>query len=173
MGLLMSLLAQMAWQQFHNDNAALKADPVLKRAELKNSQDKIPMDNRDKLICIIYGLIALIALPATWINNIAFMNQADHTGFSIGDFVHAAYVNAASASLTNDLLALATVATIFMVIEGRRLEMRFIWLYILLSPLIAISFTFPLFLLARQIKLSTHQNDLEAMETTEVGQSLT
>lgn len=131
------------------------------------------MDNRDKFICTIYGLIALISLPATWINNIAFIKQADHTGFSIGDFVHAAYTNAASASLTNDLLAIATVATIFIVIEGRRLKMRFIWLYILLSPLIAISFSFPLFLLARHIKLATHQHNLEVVETIEVEQSLT
>lgn len=131
------------------------------------------MKNQDKFICAIYGLIALIALPATWINNIAFMNQSDHAGFSIGEFAHAAYANAASASLTNDLFAIATAATIFMVIEGRRLEMRFYWLYILLGPLIAIGFSFPLFLLARHIKLSTHQSHLEAMEPPEVEQATT
>ncbi len=131
------------------------------------------MDNRDKLICTIYGLTALIALPATWINNIAFMNQSDHAGFSIGEFVHDAYANAASASLTNDLFAIATVATIFMIVEGRRLEMRFLWAYLLLGPLVAIGFSFPLFLLARHLKLSKHNNALEAVGNTEVEQSLT
>jgi hypothetical protein len=33
------------------------------------------MTTKDKLICGVYGLIALVALPATWINNIAFMTQ--------------------------------------------------------------------------------------------------
>ncbi|PZD70244.1 hypothetical protein C1752_15936 [Acaryochloris thomasi RCC1774] len=49
------------------------------------------MNNQDKFICTIYGLVAVIALPATWINNIAFMNQAEQAGFSIGEFAHAAY----------------------------------------------------------------------------------
>ncbi|WP_299415175.1 DUF2834 domain-containing protein, partial [Acaryochloris sp. IP29b_bin.148] len=95
----------------------------------------------------------------------------EHAGFSVGDFVQAAYANAASASLTNDLFAIATAATIFMMIEGRRLEMRFLWLYILLGPLIAIGFSFPLFLLARHFKISTQENDLDAMAMAEVGQS--
>ncbi len=36
------------------------------------------MNNKDKLLYAIYALIALVALPATWINNLAFMTQADH-----------------------------------------------------------------------------------------------
>lgn len=118
---------------------------------------------QDKLICATYSLIALIALPATWMNNIAFMNQSDSV-FALGAFVQDAYANAAAASLTNDLFAIATAATIFIFIEGRRLKMRFVWLYILLSPLIAISVTFPLFLLARHIKIVAQQDDLEVVK---------
>jgi hypothetical protein len=114
------------------------------------------MTNQDKIICAAYGLISLIALPATWINNIAFMTQP--TNNSMADFLSAAYVNAAAASLSNDLLLLAMAACIFMAIEGRRVGVRFVWLYIILSALIAISVTFPLFLLARQIKIANDRS---------------
>ena len=119
------------------------------------------MGIRDRLICSIYAAIALIALPATWLNNIEYIKQAD-SAFAIGAFIQDAYVNAAAASLTNDLFALATATIIFMVIEGRRLEIRFLWLYLLLSPLIAISFSFPLFLLARHLKLVKIKADVES-----------
>jgi hypothetical protein len=113
------------------------------------------MNNKDKFICATYALIALVALPATWINNLAFMTQAENAAFM--DFFRAAYVNAAAASLSNDLILLAFAACIFMIIEGRRVGIRYVWLYIMLSALIAISVTFPLFLLARHIKLSQEQ----------------
>jgi Terpene cyclase DEP1 len=112
------------------------------------------MTTTDKLICATYALIALFALPATWINNLAFMNQPNN---SLMDFVNAAYVNAAAASLSNDLLFIAIAASMFMAIEGRRVGVRFVWLYLVLSGLIAISVTFPLFLLARHLKISKPQ----------------
>jgi Terpene cyclase DEP1 len=113
------------------------------------------MTIKDKLICATYALIALVALPATWINNIAFMTQPSNN--SMLDFMRAAYVNAATASLSNDLFLLAAAACIFMSIEGRRVGIRYIWLYITFSALIAISVTFPLFLLARHIKMTNPQ----------------
>jgi Terpene cyclase DEP1 len=109
------------------------------------------MTTKDKLICATYASIALLALPATWINNIAFMQQPNN---SFMDFINAAYVNAAAASLSNDLLFIAVAASIFMAIEGKRVGVRFVWLYLVLSGVIAISVTFPLFLLARQIKIA-------------------
>jgi Terpene cyclase DEP1 len=112
------------------------------------------MTTKDKLICATYALIALLALPATWINNIAFMQQPNN---SFMDFINAAYVNAAAASLSNDLLFIAVAASIFMAIEGKRVGVRFVWLYLVLSGVVAISVTFPLFLLARQIKIAQVQ----------------
>jgi Terpene cyclase DEP1 len=114
------------------------------------------MNNKDKIICLVYGLISLIALPATWINNIAFMTQPSNS--SAADFLRAAYVNAAAASLSNDLFLLAFAACIFMAIEGRRVGVRYVWLYIILSAIIAISVTFPLFLIARHIKISSKES---------------
>lgn len=112
------------------------------------------MTTKDKFICAVYALIALLALPATWINNITFMQQPNN---SFMDFVNAAYVNAAAASLSNDLLFIALAASMFMVIEGKRVGVRFVWLYLVLSGVVAISVTFPLFLLARHIKITQLQ----------------
>jgi Terpene cyclase DEP1 len=112
------------------------------------------MTTKDKLICAIYALIALLAIPATWINNIAFMKQPNN---SFMDFVNAAYVNAAAASLSNDLLFIAIAASMFMAIEGKRVGVKYVWLYLVFSGLVAISVTFPLFLLARHIKLTNAQ----------------
>jgi hypothetical protein len=114
------------------------------------------MNSKDKLICASYLLIALAALPATWINNLAFMTQPSNNSFT--DFFRAAYVNAAAASLTNDLILVAVAACMFMAIEGRRMEIRYFWLYIVLSALVAVSVTFPLFLFARHIKIYQAQS---------------
>jgi hypothetical protein len=109
------------------------------------------MTTKDKLICATYGSIGLLAFPATWINNIAFMQQPNN---SFMDFINAAYVNAAAASLSNDLLFIAVAASMFMAIEGKRIGIRYVWLYLILSGVVAISVTFPLFLLARHLKLT-------------------
>jgi Terpene cyclase DEP1 len=109
------------------------------------------MTTKDKLICATYGSIGLLALPATWINNIAFMQQPNN---SFMDFINAAYVNAAAASLSNDLLFIAIAASMFMAIEGKRIGVKYVWLYLIFSGLVAISVTFPLFLLARHLKLT-------------------
>jgi hypothetical protein len=119
------------------------------------------MTTKDRLICATYALIAVVALPATWINNLAFMTQPNNA--SIADFVRAAYVNAAAASLANDLFLLAFAGCMFMAIEGRRVGLRYVWLYIMLSGLVAISVTFPLFLLARHIKITNGQSE-ESLE---------
>lgn len=42
-----------------------------------------------------------------------------------------------------------------MVIEARKHGVRFVWAYIVGGALIAISVTFPLFLLARELRLAT------------------
>jgi Terpene cyclase DEP1 len=93
-----------------------------------------------------------VALPATWVNNLAFITQPSNA--SVADFFRAAYVNAAAASLANDLVLVSLAACIFMAIEGRRIGLRYYWLYIIMSAIIAVSVTFPLFLFARHIKIA-------------------
>jgi len=105
------------------------------------------MTRTDKCIVAIYALIAAIALPATWVHNIAFMNMPDNGGIS--GFVAGGYANPAAASLTNDLGLIAMAAVVFMIVEGRRVGVRFLPAYVILSFLVAVSVTFPLFLAVR------------------------
>jgi len=110
------------------------------------------MTRFEKTLCIVYAVIALVALAATWINNLAFFNQPQNGGM-LG-FYSALYANPATASFTNDLLLYAVAGCIFMAVEARRIGIRHVWVYILLSFLIAVSVMFPLFLIARQYEIS-------------------
>ncbi|MFC7446334.1 DUF2834 domain-containing protein [Rhodococcus daqingensis] len=101
-------------------------------------------------LCVAYGVIAFVALIATWWNNIAYI--AD--GGDLGEFVADGYANYASSSLTNDLWFLALAAVVFMVVESRRLGIKYVWVYVVLSFAIAISVMFPLFLITRERRLS-------------------
>lgn len=110
------------------------------------------MSRGEKILCWAYAAIAVVALYATWSHNIAFGAQPN-SGGTLG-FIRALYVNHASASIANDLILFGLAAFIFMVTEARRLKIRFVWAYLVFSLLIAIAVVFPLFLIARQFKLS-------------------
>lgn len=105
----------------------------------------------DRLLCAAYGGCAVVALVLTWSNNLAFFADGST---SIVDFVKGGYVNGAAASLTNDLLLLGLAVFILMFVEARRLRIRFVWVYVILSFLVAMSVAFPLFLIARQIRIA-------------------
>jgi len=107
---------------------------------------------RDRTICALYGVLAFGALIATWSQNIRFFMRDDNGGLT--GFLKDAWANPAAASLSNDIVFVALAAAVFMVIESRRAGVRHVWAYVVGSLLIAISVTFPLFLLARQIKLA-------------------
>jgi hypothetical protein len=110
------------------------------------------MTRTTRWLCVGYGLLAAAALVATWSQNLAFFAESPDAGV-IG-FVRAGYANPAAASLSNDLLFLALAALVWMVVEARRHAIRFVWLYVLLSFIVAISVSFPLFLIARERRLA-------------------
>ena len=102
-----------------------------------------------RILCVVYAAIAVVALVATWSQNIAFFRE----GGSFWGFFEALKVNPASRSFTVDIALLLLSVAILMVIEARRLGVRFVLAYILGGFAIAISVTFPLFLLARELRL--------------------
>lgn len=112
------------------------------------------MTARERSLCMIYGIIAIAALVGTWSQNLAFFAIPDNGG--IPGFLRMAMANPAAASLTVDLGFFCLAAVIWMVTEARRVGVRFVWVYVVLSFAIAISVTFPLFLVARQLKLAEH-----------------
>lgn len=127
------------------------------------------MTRSEKILCAVYAIIAVIALVATWSNNIGFMLQPGNQ--SLLSWYRALYANQAAASFVNDLFMLTSAGCIFMVVEARRLNIRFVWIYILLSGPIAISVMFPLFLIARQITMAQQRNQQSALESASIAGS--
>ena len=110
---------------------------------------------RSKTLCWIYALIAFGALVATWSQNIRFFGEEANGG--LGGFIDGMYENAAAASISNDLLFMLLAAFVLMAVEARRLGIRHLWVYFAGSFLIALSVMFPLFLLARELKLAERE----------------
>ncbi|MEM7762949.1 MAG: DUF2834 domain-containing protein [Pseudomonadota bacterium] len=95
-----------------------------------------------------YATSAVIGLVATWWHNLkAGALTAD---FSLRQFISDNYVNHASASITNDIIVVAVVFSVWCFIESRRLGLRYWWAYIAATFAIALAFAFPLFLFFRE-----------------------
>ncbi|MCX7359180.1 MAG: DUF2834 domain-containing protein [Alphaproteobacteria bacterium] len=100
-----------------------------------------------------YALVAVIALIATWGQNLTYVWQSGEMS-ALNQFLPDLRVNPAARSIAVDIGLFLLAASAFMVIEARRLGVRFVWLYILLGFLVAISVTFPLFMIAREMRLA-------------------
>ncbi|MGH8461545.1 MAG: DUF2834 domain-containing protein [Stenotrophobium sp.] len=105
-----------------------------------------------KFLCVVYALIGLLALVATWSHNAAYLGE----GFVAGNlhFWQDTLMNPASTSITLDLFFLGLALNIWMILEARRIGLRFVWLYILAGLLIAISVAFPAFMIRREFLLT-------------------
>lgn len=104
-------------------------------------------------LCTAYALIALLALIATWGQNLSYFGSVADFLPALGRFVEDAKVNPAARSITVDIGFFFLAAAVFMVIEARKLGVRYVWAYIAGGLFVAISVTFPLFLIARELKL--------------------
>ena len=97
-------------------------------------------DPRLDSLAFVYLLLAVAGLIGTWTFNVlAVVQMADF----IGDLVTS---GPAVSSITIDLLIAAVAGSVFIIVEARRLRMRFGWLYVVGAGLTAFAFTFPLFL---------------------------
>jgi hypothetical protein len=122
------------------------------------------MPTSRKVLCVVYGAIAIVALIATWSQNLAY--PAGNPLALFISFARDTKVTAASRSITADILLFALAATVLMVIEARKHNVRFVWLYVLGSFLIAVSVTFPLFLIARELRIGASEPPrLNAVDT--------
>lgn len=118
-----------------------------------------PRRNRRNGAFWVYLSIAAIGLVGTAYFNIkGFTEPSD-------SFLAAWFANSAVTSLSIDLLVVASAASIFIILEGRRLGMRWYWLYVLASFITAVAFTFALFLAMRERKLAADERDAAALLT--------
>jgi hypothetical protein len=130
---------------------------------MTTSQATTGLPASSKALCAVYGAIAIAALIATWSQNIAYFGDP---GSFLLDFMNDAKVTPASRSLTVDILLFALAANVLMVVEARKHGVRFVWAYIVGGLAIAISVTFPLFLIAREMRVGrTETTRLNAVDT--------
>jgi hypothetical protein len=130
-------------------------------AEQADQASSIPTSR--KVLCVVYGAIAVAALIATW-------SQGGPYIHSVSDFLVTFWrdtrVNGASRFITADAIMLALSVIILMVIEARKHNVRFVWLYVVGSNFIAISVMFPLFLIARELGMGA--SDAPRLRTIDV-----
>jgi hypothetical protein len=112
------------------------------------------MTSHKRLLIGFYALVSVAALFATWSQNLQLFSPGGGPLGPFATFIEATRVNPASRSITVDIGFFLLAASAFMVIEARRLGVRFVWLYIVFGFLIAISVTFPLFMIARELRLA-------------------
>ena len=108
-----------------------------------------------KALCVVYGVIAVIAFIGTWGNNIAYL-KLGFLGANV-QFWADTLANPASQSITVDIFLLGYAVFVWMLLEARRLQMRGVWLYVVLGFLIAISVTVPVFLINRERALAERE----------------
>ena len=117
------------------------------------------MENRNTKIAVskivlisIYLVLALIGLVGTWYFNFEFF--ALNTDVS---YLEAWFANPASSSAAVDIIVVALMGSVFMLVEGWRMKLQWVWILIPMSFFIALAFTFPLFLAIREIRLTQLQ----------------
>ena len=109
------------------------------------------MSSRNPGAFWVYLAVAAIGLVGTaWFNVRSVLEPSGESFFAPW------FANPSVTSLSIDLLATASAASIFIILEGRRLGMRLPWLYVAVSFVTAVGFAFPLFLAVRERHLARH-----------------
>ncbi|RUR01790.1 DUF2834 domain-containing protein [Labedella endophytica] len=117
------------------------------------SSRPVPTHRRWTPRAYLYLALAAAGLVGTWTYNvIAIIERRDVLGDWFGG-------GPSVSSLTTDLLVVAVAAVIFMIVEGRRLRMKRVWLVVLTAPFIALAFAFPLFLALRERALAEGRDE--------------
>lgn len=119
-----------------------------------------------RLLCIAYAVIAVIALLATWRNVGPYSHSATA---AFVDFWPDTKANNATRFITADILMFALSASIWMVTEARRRQIRFVWAYIVASFLVAVSVAFPVFLIARELRMGSEPVGLRTTDGVLLG----
>jgi len=105
----------------------------------------------------LYLLLSIIGICYTWYYNIQWFQTVEDPSFS--NFMNDAQLNFAGKSFGADLTVVVFTFFAFMIPESLRLKIKYWWVLILFTFLIAIAFTFPLFLYIRENALEKTVNE--------------
>lgn len=97
-------------------------------------------------MAVLYAFLAVAGLVGTWYYNLQFDGAGGQT------YLGGWFANPASSSAAADVIVSAVVACIFYVREGLRLRWRWSLALVPLTFLLALAFTFPLFLALLELR---------------------
>lgn len=100
----------------------------------------------------LYLLLSVLGICYTWYYNIQWLQTAENPSFI--NFMNDVQQNFAGKSFGADLTVVVFTFFAFMIPESLRLKIKYWWLLIPFTFLIAIAFTFPLFLYMRENKIA-------------------
>jgi hypothetical protein len=99
----------------------------------------------------LYLLLAILGLAYTWYFNIQF--YLTETDTSITNFIALTKTTLPAQSIIADITVVVITFLIWMIYESLKLKIKFWWVIIPLTFLVAIAFSFPLFLCMRANRL--------------------
>ena len=100
----------------------------------------------------LYLGLAIVGAILPWLANLEFIRQSG-TPFDLALFIAQANANPAAQSLSRDLLIGGTAFTVWMVVEAKRLQIKYFWIALLASFGLAFACGAPLFLFLRERRL--------------------
>ena len=104
---------------------------------------------------ITYLVLSIIGLVLPYSQLIPFVSQ---NGLDLPLFWSQLFVNRASSADGLDLFVSSLVFWLFLFREGRRLQMKLLWIYVVLNLAIGLSFALPLFLAMRCKQLDSRSH---------------
>lgn len=104
----------------------------------------------------LYLFLAVLGIVYTWYYNIQYFNSVENA--TLVDFFQDAQNNFAGKSFGADLTVVCLTFFSFLIAESLRLKIKYWWVLIPLTFLIAVAFTFPLFLYLRENRLQKIEN---------------
>jgi len=101
------------------------------------------------MLQVTYLTFCIVGTILPYSQLIAFL--IEH-GFGFQLFFEQLFANRISSFFGLDLIVTSVILWVFIFVEGRRLEMKNLWIYIVSNLLVGVSLALPLFLLIRERK---------------------
>jgi len=109
----------------------------------------------------LFFLLALFGLCYTWYFNIQFYLTEDDT--SLLNYIAQTKTTFPARSFSADLLVVVFTFFVWYIPEAIKLKIKYWWIFIPLTFLVAIAFAFPLFLFIRQLKIDKMKIELNSL----------
>jgi len=100
---------------------------------------------------LFYLFFAVLGLIIPWYFNLQHLLYSP-IPWTAAEYFRQGTQSPLAASITYDFFIGTTPALVWMMVEGQRTKMKFLWLYFIGTFAIAFAFTYPLFLFFRELK---------------------